>query len=188
MGHLFGAGAGMAQSNHSQWQLRAEHMPLGNGCHTLTFRSLRLAPPACQHQSHTPSSRCQVLPRGALLTQHTQNALPCCLCFPVLPPPYRCPFDDILLAVRRARAASGGAVRRVLVVDLDAHQGNGVERVRFRDGRVAHDGWACCRCCTAGGGTVHTRSYAVHMRCCHAACPGCCRVRVKALAAITVIP
>lgn len=45
-----------------------------------------------------------------------------------------CPFDDIYLAVRRLRAASGGAVRRVVVVDLDAHQGN----VRWGRGE---EGW-----------------------------------------------
>lgn len=33
-----------------------------------------------------------------------------------------CPFADINLAVRRLRAASGGTVRRVMVVDLDVHQ------------------------------------------------------------------
>lgn len=33
-----------------------------------------------------------------------------------------CAFADINLAVRRLRAASGGAVKRVMVVDLDVHQ------------------------------------------------------------------
>ncbi|EFJ48813.1 hypothetical protein VOLCADRAFT_59975 [Volvox carteri f. nagariensis] len=37
-----------------------------------------------------------------------------------------CPFDDIVLAVRRVRKAAGRLV--VLYIDLDAHQGNGVER------------------------------------------------------------
>ncbi|KAI8476068.1 MAG: hypothetical protein J3K34DRAFT_516972 [Monoraphidium minutum] len=39
-----------------------------------------------------------------------------------------CPYDDIYLAVRRLREASEGAVQRVMLVDLDAHQGNGVQR------------------------------------------------------------
>ncbi|GBF94944.1 hypothetical protein Rsub_07445 [Raphidocelis subcapitata] len=43
-----------------------------------------------------------------------------------------CPYDDIYLAVRRLRRASGGAVARVLLVDLDAHQGNGVQRDKLR--------------------------------------------------------
>eukprot|EP00195_Chlamydomonas_chlamydogama_P004527 CAMPEP_0202925260 /NCGR_PEP_ID=MMETSP1392-20130828/79404_1 /ASSEMBLY_ACC=CAM_ASM_000868 /TAXON_ID=225041 /ORGANISM="Chlamydomonas chlamydogama, Strain SAG 11-48b" /LENGTH=402 /DNA_ID=CAMNT_0049619029 /DNA_START=76 /DNA_END=1286 /DNA_ORIENTATION=- len=34
-----------------------------------------------------------------------------------------CPFDDIMLACRRLRRASGGAVRKVLYIDLDVHQG-----------------------------------------------------------------
>ena len=33
-----------------------------------------------------------------------------------------CAFDDIMLAVRRLRLASGGQVQKVLLVDLDAHQ------------------------------------------------------------------
>lgn len=36
--------------------------------------------------------------------------------------PRRCPFDDISLAVRRLRTATGGRVTRVLYVDLDVHQ------------------------------------------------------------------
>jgi len=49
-----------------------------------------------------------------------------------------CPFDDIMLAVRRVRKASGGRVQRVLYIDLDAHQGNGVERdkLALKDGDV----------------------------------------------------
>ena len=39
-----------------------------------------------------------------------------------------CAFDDVTLAIRRVRQASGGRVQRILYVDLDAHQGNGVER------------------------------------------------------------
>ena len=39
-----------------------------------------------------------------------------------------CPFDDIMLAVRRVRSATKGAIQRVLYIDLDAHQGNGVGR------------------------------------------------------------
>lgn len=33
-----------------------------------------------------------------------------------------CPFDDLYLAIMRLRRASGGAIRKVMVVDLDAHQ------------------------------------------------------------------
>ncbi|CAG9464444.1 unnamed protein product [Pedinophyceae sp. YPF-701] len=39
-----------------------------------------------------------------------------------------CMFDDWYLALRRLRVASGGAVRRALFIDTDAHQGNGLER------------------------------------------------------------
>eukprot|EP00798_Chlamydomonas_sp_ICE-L_P028291 gene28291-31399_t len=46
-----------------------------------------------------------------------------------------CPFDDIMLAIRRVRTATSGAVQRVLYIDLDAHQGNGVARDKmyFKD-------------------------------------------------------
>lgn len=43
-----------------------------------------------------------------------------------------CPFDDIMLAIRRLRKASGGQINRVLVIDLDAHQ------VRFQQ-QHAHE-------------------------------------------------
>lgn len=33
-----------------------------------------------------------------------------------------CPYNDIYLATRRLRAASGGLVQRIMVVDLDVHQ------------------------------------------------------------------
>ena len=39
-----------------------------------------------------------------------------------------CPYADIHLAIRRLRAASGGGVRRVMVVDLDVHQVGGSQR------------------------------------------------------------
>ncbi|KAF5826299.1 hypothetical protein DUNSADRAFT_3707 [Dunaliella salina] len=39
-----------------------------------------------------------------------------------------CPFDDITLAIRRVREASGGTLSKVLYIDCDAHQGNGVAR------------------------------------------------------------
>lgn len=39
-----------------------------------------------------------------------------------------CPFDDLVLAVRRVRRAAGRQLT-VLLIDLDAHQGNGVEMV-----------------------------------------------------------
>lgn len=45
-----------------------------------------------------------------------------------------CPYSDITLALRRLRAASGGAARRVLAVDLDVHQGNGMERDKLAAG------------------------------------------------------
>lgn len=39
-----------------------------------------------------------------------------------------CPFSDVYLAIRRVRSLSQGKINRVLYIDLDAHQGNGVER------------------------------------------------------------
>jgi histone deacetylase 11 len=46
-----------------------------------------------------------------------------------------CAYSDIFFAIRALRRASAGAVRRVLVVDTDAHQGNGVARskLHFQD-------------------------------------------------------
>lgn len=44
-----------------------------------------------------------------------------------------CPFADIYLAVHALRTASGGGVCRVLVVDLDVHQGNGVGRCKLNN-------------------------------------------------------
>ena len=41
-----------------------------------------------------------------------------------------CAYADISLALRRLRAASQGALTNFMIVDLDAHQGNGVARVR----------------------------------------------------------
>ena len=43
-----------------------------------------------------------------------------------------CPFADVYLAIQRLRHASEGAVQRILYIDLDAHQGNGVERDKLR--------------------------------------------------------
>ena len=43
-----------------------------------------------------------------------------------------CPFADVYLAIQRLRKASRGAVQRVLYIDLDAHQGNGIERDKLR--------------------------------------------------------
>lgn len=51
---------------------------------------------------------------------------------PVAPAPARCVYDDIYLAIRKLRAASGGLVRQCMVIDLDVHQGNGVERDKLR--------------------------------------------------------
>lgn len=42
-----------------------------------------------------------------------------------------CPFADIYLAVHVLRTVSNGAVTRVLVIDLDVHQGNGVGRCKL---------------------------------------------------------
>ncbi|GLI64246.1 hypothetical protein VaNZ11_007445, partial [Volvox africanus] len=42
-----------------------------------------------------------------------------------------CPFDDIVLAVRRVRKAAGRRLV-VLFIDMDAHQGNGVERDKLQ--------------------------------------------------------
>ena len=41
-----------------------------------------------------------------------------------------CAYADISLALRRLRAVSHGALTKFMIVDLDAHQGNGVARVR----------------------------------------------------------
>ncbi len=35
---------------------------------------------------------------------------------------YRCAYSDLILALRRVRSASGGAVQKCLFVDLDVHQ------------------------------------------------------------------
>ncbi|WIA41682.1 hypothetical protein OEZ86_009029 [Tetradesmus obliquus] len=45
-----------------------------------------------------------------------------------------CPYADITLAVQRVRAASTGAVSRIMVIDLDVHQGNGVGRDKLAAG------------------------------------------------------
>ncbi|PSC71162.1 class III RPD3 type histone deacetylase [Micractinium conductrix] len=47
-----------------------------------------------------------------------------------------CPYADIHLALRRLRVASGGAATRFLYVDLDVHQGNGVERCKLHFGEA----------------------------------------------------
>lgn len=39
-----------------------------------------------------------------------------------------CPYDDITLAARRMRKATQGKVQKVMVIDLDAHQGNGYQK------------------------------------------------------------
>lgn len=39
-----------------------------------------------------------------------------------------CPYDDIMLAARRIRKATNGKAQKVMVVDLDAHQGNGYQK------------------------------------------------------------
>ncbi|KAK9826406.1 hypothetical protein WJX81_000560 [Elliptochloris bilobata] len=46
-----------------------------------------------------------------------------------------CLYSDLTLALRRVRKASGGAVQKVMIIDLDVHQGNGHERdkLHFQD-------------------------------------------------------
>lgn len=46
-----------------------------------------------------------------------------------------CAYSDLILALRRLRSATGGAVQKCLIVDLDVHQGNGHERdkLHFED-------------------------------------------------------
>lgn len=46
-----------------------------------------------------------------------------------------CVYNDIALATRAVRGE--GRVARVMVIDLDAHQGNGVERFALRDSGLA---------------------------------------------------
>jgi hypothetical protein len=46
----------------------------------------------------------------------------------------RCVYDDIFLAIRKLRQASGGLVKTCMVVDLDVHQGNGHERDKLHFG------------------------------------------------------
>lgn len=46
-----------------------------------------------------------------------------------------CAFSDITLAIKVLRKATRGQIRKVLVIDLDAHQGNGYQRdkMHFKD-------------------------------------------------------
>ncbi|GMH44984.1 hypothetical protein BSKO_12941 [Bryopsis sp. KO-2023] len=46
-----------------------------------------------------------------------------------------CFYSDIYLAVRRVREATAGEIQKVLVIDLDVHQGNGIARdkMHFQD-------------------------------------------------------
>lgn len=46
-----------------------------------------------------------------------------------------CPYADITLAVKMLQS-SGKGIERILIVDLDAHQGNGYERDLMEDRRV----------------------------------------------------
>eukprot|EP00208_Stichococcus_sp_RCC1054_P002713 CAMPEP_0206135296 /NCGR_PEP_ID=MMETSP1473-20131121/612_1 /ASSEMBLY_ACC=CAM_ASM_001109 /TAXON_ID=1461547 /ORGANISM="Stichococcus sp, Strain RCC1054" /LENGTH=358 /DNA_ID=CAMNT_0053527103 /DNA_START=325 /DNA_END=1401 /DNA_ORIENTATION=- len=39
-----------------------------------------------------------------------------------------CAYDDLHLALRKLRRATGGAIQKCLLIDLDVHQGNGHER------------------------------------------------------------
>ncbi len=67
----------------------------------------------------------------------------------------RCPFDDIMLAVRRLRRASAGRVTKVTVVDLDAHQGNGAPERRGLGVPVGW--WVLCTSMPQARGTTHVR-------------------------------
>lgn len=61
--------------------------------------------------------------RGAALQRSWRAGAPgTCPSLPGLQGGGWCPYSDITLALRRLRAASGGAARRVLAVDLDVHQ------------------------------------------------------------------
>lgn len=46
-----------------------------------------------------------------------------------------CPYDDVYLAVRRVRTATQGRVAKVMVIDLNVHQGNGfaADKLEFQD-------------------------------------------------------
>lgn len=46
-----------------------------------------------------------------------------------------CAFSDITLAIKVVRKATRGQIRKILVIDLDAHQGNGYQRdkMHFKD-------------------------------------------------------
>eukprot|EP00891_Asterochloris_glomerata_P002995 jgi/Astpho2/2995/fgenesh1_pm.00051_%23_11_t len=46
-----------------------------------------------------------------------------------------CMYSDLILATRKLRKASGGRVQKVMIIDLDVHQGNGHERdkLHFQD-------------------------------------------------------
>ena len=72
-----------------------------------------------------------------------------------------CPFSDITLAVRKIREATQGAVQRVMIIDSDAHQGNGHERDKihfddqdlfivdlFNSGTLRMPCWNACRVVT----------------------------------------
>lgn len=44
-----------------------------------------------------------------------------------------CPYSDITLAVRRLRQASNGRLCRCMIIDTDAHQGNGYARDKLNN-------------------------------------------------------
>lgn len=50
-----------------------------------------------------------------------------------------CVYADVHLAIRRLRTASGGALKRFMIIDLDVHQGNGVERCQQLGEEAAED-------------------------------------------------
>lgn len=45
-----------------------------------------------------------------------------------------CVYDDITLMLRTLRSATGGLFERAMVIDLDVHQGNGVQRSKMHHG------------------------------------------------------
>lgn len=107
---------------------------LGGGMHHACYNDVRAC---CLQLNHwgakwRPASRCMeaVAPAcsesaGAAPPEHPggqpSRGVPCPAA-PWVQGGGWCPYSDITLALRRLRAASGGAARRVMLVDLDVHQ------------------------------------------------------------------
>ena len=49
-----------------------------------------------------------------------------------------CMYDDLVLAARKLRKASGGRVQKVMIIDLDVHQ------VTFAPTATPHSRCSCC--------------------------------------------